>query len=70
MKSLLSFFIIALTALAALVSGLKLAQKAVVVRYPKSTPQYVVDQAKDAILEAGGFVTHEFKLFKLVPRVD
>jgi hypothetical protein len=41
-------------------------QKAVIVSYPNDTPDSIVDQAKDAILAAGGVITHEYKLIKLV----
>lgn len=35
-------------------------QKAVIVSYPDSTPDSVLDQAKEAILSAGGSITHEY----------
>ncbi|KAF2471288.1 uncharacterized protein BDR25DRAFT_285781 [Lindgomyces ingoldianus] len=35
-------------------------QKSVVISYPKDTPQSVVDQAMDAIREAGGQITHTY----------
>ncbi len=41
-------------------------QKAVIVSYPNDTPDSIVDQAKDAIVAAGGVITHEYKLIKLV----
>jgi hypothetical protein len=41
-------------------------QKAVIISYPNDTPDSIVDQAKDAILAAGGVITHEYKLIKLV----
>jgi hypothetical protein len=66
MKSPLSILIFALTALATLASGLKLAQKSVVFSYPAATPQHVVNAAMEAIVEAGGMITHEYKIFKLV----
>jgi hypothetical protein len=68
MKSPLSLLIFALTALLALASGLKLAQKAVLFSYPPATPQDVIDAAMDKINEAGGMVTHEFHFFKSVSR--
>ncbi|KAA6409588.1 MAG: hypothetical protein FRX48_06199 [Lasallia pustulata] len=49
--------------LAVVVSGLVL-QKQVVVSYPKNTPDSIIAQAKDAIIAAGGMITHEYKLFK------
>jgi hypothetical protein len=39
-------------------------QKAVIVSYPDSTPDSIVDQAKEAIIKAGGIITHEYKLIK------
>lgn len=39
-------------------------QKAVLVSYPKDTPDWVMDQAKDTIRKAGGMITHEYKLIK------
>jgi hypothetical protein len=39
-------------------------QKAVIVTYPEDTPNSVVDKAMEAITEAGGIITHEYKLFK------
>ncbi|KAJ9618485.1 hypothetical protein H2203_009082 [Taxawa tesnikishii (nom. ined.)] len=39
-------------------------QKQVVVSYPNDTPDSVVEQAKAAVREAGGIITHEYKLIK------
>lgn len=39
-------------------------QKAVVVTYPENTPDSVMQQAKDAITQAGGIITHEYQLIK------
>ncbi|KAI9689454.1 MAG: hypothetical protein M1822_010105 [Bathelium mastoideum] len=39
-------------------------QKAVMVTYKQDTPNSVLEQAKAAIEQAGGLVTHEFKLIK------
>jgi len=39
-------------------------QKSVIISYPKDTPQNIVDQARDAIVAAGGIITHEYKLIK------
>jgi hypothetical protein len=49
--------------LAASVSAVAV-QKSAIVSFPKDTPGSVVDQAKDAIIAAGGVITHEFKLIK------
>lgn len=40
------------------------APKAVVVTYPEDTPDSTLDQAKDAIRQAGGIITHEYKLLR------
>lgn len=39
-------------------------QKSIIVSYPKGTPDWVVDQAKQAIISAGGIITHEYNLIK------
>lgn len=39
-------------------------QKSVIVSYPNDTPDSIVNQAKDAIVAAGGVITHEYKLIK------
>ncbi|PGH13739.1 hypothetical protein AJ79_03438 [Helicocarpus griseus UAMH5409] len=39
-------------------------QKAVVVTYPKDTPSSVIEQAMQAIKDAGGSITHEYNLIK------
>ncbi|OAA57935.1 Proteinase inhibitor, propeptide [Niveomyces insectorum RCEF 264] len=39
-------------------------QKQVIITYPTSTPDWVVNQAKDAIVQAGGVITHEYHLIK------
>lgn len=53
-----------LAAAAAVVSGAIVPQKAVIVTYPEGTPDSVMDQAMSAIKEAGGVITHEYKLIK------
>ena len=35
-------------------------QKAVMVSYKQETPNSVLEQAKEAIRQAGGVITHEF----------
>jgi Mrp family chromosome partitioning ATPase len=57
--TLLTLLTLALGVLSALTP-----QKAVIVTYPEDTPSSVVDQAMDAIKEAGGIITHEYKLIK------
>lgn len=46
------------------VLGVGFAPKAVIVSYSESTPDAVLDQAKEAIKAGGGIITHEYKLFK------
>ncbi|KAK4251622.1 hypothetical protein C7999DRAFT_27696 [Corynascus novoguineensis] len=50
----------------ALVSGVMAAdvQKSVLVTYPPETPDSVVSQAKQAVVDAGGVITHEYTLIK------
>ncbi|KAL1840517.1 hypothetical protein VTJ49DRAFT_338 [Mycothermus thermophilus] len=38
--------------------------KSVLITYPPETPDSVVNQAKKAVVEAGGIITHEYKLIK------
>ncbi|KAL2018534.1 hypothetical protein VTK56DRAFT_746 [Thermocarpiscus australiensis] len=39
-------------------------QKSVLITYPPETPDSIVDQAKKAIEDAGGVITHEYTLIK------
>ncbi|KAK3387263.1 hypothetical protein B0H63DRAFT_469663 [Podospora didyma] len=39
-------------------------QKSVIITYPQETPDSVLDQAKKAIVEGGGIITHEYNLIK------
>ncbi len=40
-------------------------QKSVIISYPDpTTPNSVIDQAKDAVRQSGGIVTHEYQLIK------
>lgn len=41
-------------------------QKSVLVTYPPETPDSIVDQAKKAVIDAGGMITHEYTLIKYV----
>ena len=45
-------------------------QKAVIISYPDNTPDKILDQAKQAITDAGGIITHEYKLIKSVACYD
>jgi hypothetical protein len=40
--------------------------KSVIVSYPMSTPDHIVDQAKQAIEDAGGQITHTYQFIKYV----
>ncbi|KAI9048118.1 hypothetical protein LZ554_007913 [Drepanopeziza brunnea f. sp. 'monogermtubi'] len=55
------FSSLALVAVAAAVTS---PLKSVIVSYPDNTPDSVLNQAKSAIKTAGGFITHEYHLFK------
>lgn len=64
---LFSFFLAALTLFS---SALAVdIQKSVIVSYPEGTPDSVLDQAKDAIRQAGGQITHEYTLIRYVGTV-
>jgi hypothetical protein len=39
-------------------------QKSVIVSFPKDTPSEILDKAKNAVIEAGGFITHEYTIIK------
>jgi len=39
-------------------------QKSVIISYPAETPDSVVEQAKKAIIDGGGMITHEYNLIK------
>ncbi|KAK0634725.1 hypothetical protein B0T17DRAFT_483331 [Bombardia bombarda] len=39
-------------------------QKSVIITYPTDTPDSVLDQAKKAIVDGGGVITHEYQLIK------
>ncbi len=39
-------------------------KKHVVVTYQSNTPDWVINEAKDTIVKAGGVITHEYNLIK------
>ncbi|KIH86310.1 hypothetical protein SPBR_08756 [Sporothrix brasiliensis 5110] len=39
-------------------------KKQVVVTYESNTPDWVISEAKEAIINAGGIITHEYNLIK------
>ncbi|KLU91972.1 hypothetical protein MAPG_10920 [Magnaporthiopsis poae ATCC 64411] len=55
-----AFLVPALTVLASAAPIEK--QKQVIISYPNETPSWVLDQAKQAIRDGGGVITHEFEL--------
>lgn len=59
---LFSFLIAALTLVAGVIAVD--IQKSVIVTYPPETPDSIVNQAKKAIVDAGGIITHEYTLIK------
>ncbi|KAF2478753.1 hypothetical protein BDY17DRAFT_328271 [Neohortaea acidophila] len=63
MKLYITALLMALLAAFALAQG-QATQKAVVISYPKDTPQSVIDQAMEAIKKAGGIITHEYSIIK------
>jgi len=56
--------LLALLLLVALVAAAAQPQKSVIISFPSDTPYHIVDQAKEAVLKAGGVVTHEYKIIK------
>lgn len=57
------FALVALLATFSLVNASKHEQQAIIVSYPDSTPDSVMTEAKDAILKAGGEITHEYSQY-------
>jgi hypothetical protein len=47
-----------------LVLALEPRQKSVIISFPDATPWNIVDDAKQAIVNAGGMITHEYHIFK------
>ncbi|KAE9372188.1 hypothetical protein N431DRAFT_439296 [Stipitochalara longipes BDJ] len=60
----MKLILVSILALITIVMAAAQPQKAVIVSYPNDTPDSIVDQAKDAIVAAGGVITHEYKLIK------
>lgn len=57
-----AFLVPALTVLASAAPIEK--QKQVIVSYPNETPNWVIDQAMQAVRDGGGIVTNQFELIK------
>jgi len=62
----MKYTIIPLLALVASVTALAQPLKDVIVSYPSDTPDSVVEQGMQAVINGGGTITHEYKLFKQV----
>lgn len=60
----MKFLLVVLCALVALASAARLPFKAFIVSYPDETKWDVVSQAIGAVRNAGGKITHEYKIFK------
>ncbi|KAF2180252.1 hypothetical protein K469DRAFT_715502 [Zopfia rhizophila CBS 207.26] len=58
--ALFSFLLALLAAYAMAAAPLK----SVIISYPNETPPHIVDQAMDAIREAGGQITHTYNIIK------
>ncbi len=56
-------YLMAAVALAAGVLAVDV-QKQVIISYPSDTPDWVVNEAKEAIIKANGIITHEYNLIK------
>jgi hypothetical protein len=65
MRLLQSLFL-ALLAFVALVAAAAQPQKSVIMTWSSDTPYHIIDQAKDAIVSAGGVITHEYHIIKYV----
>ena len=55
-----------LAALLAVGAAVTQPQKQVIVSYPDDTPDSVIETAMNEIKAAGGYITHEYKIFKCV----
>ncbi|KAL2676014.1 hypothetical protein IWX47DRAFT_877321 [Phyllosticta citricarpa] len=66
----MKFYIISLVLALFAVCALSVAppQRSVLVSYSKDTPEKVLDEAKRAIIDAGGFITHEYSKLKDPPK--
>jgi len=63
MRLLQSLFLF-LFGLVAFVTAAAQPQKSVIMTWPSDTPYHVIDQARDAIVQAGGVITHEYHIIK------
>jgi hypothetical protein len=59
---LFAFFLAALTLLSGVIAVD--IEKSVLITYKPETPDSIVNQAKKAVVDAGGVITHEYTLIK------
>ena len=57
-------FLLAVLFLITVVAAATAQQKSVIISFPSDTPVEILAQAKEAVLKAGGFITHEYQLIK------
>lgn len=55
---------LSLAAIAAAVLSAPVPQKAVIVTYSENTPNSVIEGAIEAIVAAGGLITHEYRFMR------
>jgi hypothetical protein len=66
----MKFYILSLLlALLAITVSAVAPQKAIIVTYPKHTPDSVIQDAMKAIKESGGVITHEYSGFAILQSV-
>lgn len=41
----------------------KVPKKSVLVTYPKDTPSWIIEKAKDVIVKTGGVITHDYSMY-------
>ncbi|KIV98629.1 hypothetical protein, variant [Verruconis gallopava] len=56
--------LLALFGLVAIAAAATQPQKSVIMTWSSDTPSHIIDQAKEAILKAGGIITHEYRILK------
>jgi hypothetical protein len=57
-------FLLAAIFLISAVAAVAQPQKSVIISFPKDTPGDILEKAKNAVKEAGGFITHEYTIIK------
>jgi hypothetical protein len=66
MKSPLAIILVLAICLITIVFAVELPEKSVIVSFPPNTPAHIMTEAMGAIVDAGGMITHEYKIFKYV----